>query len=92
MASGKCVQELEYEMIPYTPEELVEIANKEFAWCEGEMKKASRELGYGNEYEMIAYKTEELVEFGNKEFEWCEGEMKKASRELGYVNDYEMIP
>ncbi len=44
------LQELEYEMIPYTPEELVEIANKEFAWCEGEMKKASRELGYGDDW------------------------------------------
>jgi uncharacterized protein (DUF885 family) len=37
-------------MIPYTPEELVEIANKEFAWCEGEMKKASREMGYGDDW------------------------------------------
>ena len=37
-------------MIPYTPEELVEIANKEFAWCENEMKKASREMGYGDDW------------------------------------------
>lgn len=44
------IQELEFEMIPYTPEELVEIANKEFAWCEVEMKKASRELGYGDDW------------------------------------------
>lgn len=44
------IHELEYEMIPYTPEELVEIANKEFAWCEGEMKKASREMGYGDDW------------------------------------------
>ena len=44
------LQELEYEMIPYTPEELVEIANKEFAWCEAEMKKASRELGFGDDW------------------------------------------
>lgn len=44
------LQELEYEMIPYTPEELIEIANKEFAWCEAEMKKASRELGYGDDW------------------------------------------
>jgi uncharacterized protein (DUF885 family) len=42
--------ELRYEMIPYTPEELVEIANKEFAWCEAEMKKASREMGYGDDW------------------------------------------
>jgi uncharacterized protein (DUF885 family) len=44
------IDELRYEMIPYTPEELVEIANKEFAWCEAEMKKASREMGYGDDW------------------------------------------
>ena len=44
------LQELQYEMIPYTPEELIEIANKEFAWCEGEMKKASREMGYADDW------------------------------------------
>jgi uncharacterized protein (DUF885 family) len=37
-------------MIPYTPEELVEIANREFAWCEAEMKKASGELGYSDDW------------------------------------------
>ncbi|MEZ5426997.1 MAG: DUF885 family protein [Pyrinomonadaceae bacterium] len=47
---GALLQELEYEMIPYSPEELVEIANKEFAWCEAEMKKASREMGYGDDW------------------------------------------
>jgi uncharacterized protein (DUF885 family) len=44
------IDELRYEMIPYTPEELVDIANKEFAWCENEMKKASREMGYGDDW------------------------------------------
>src|SRR5262249_10577027 len=43
------ISELQYEMIPYTPEELIEIANKEMAWCETEMKKASRDLGYGDD-------------------------------------------
>ncbi|HXG83011.1 MAG TPA: DUF885 family protein [Pyrinomonadaceae bacterium] len=44
------LEELEYEMIPYAPEELVEIAEREFAWCEAEMKKASSELGYGDDW------------------------------------------
>jgi hypothetical protein len=44
------IDELKYEMIPYTPEELVQIANKEFAWCEAEMKKASRDMGYGDDW------------------------------------------
>jgi len=44
------MSELAYEMIPYTPEELVAIANKEYAWCEAEMKRASRELGFGDDW------------------------------------------
>ena len=42
--------ELASEMIPYTPEELIAIANKEMVWCETEMKKASRDLGYGDDW------------------------------------------
>lgn len=44
------IDELKYEMIPYTPEELVQIANKEFDWCIAEFKKVSREMGYGDDY------------------------------------------
>ncbi len=44
------LQQLQYEMIPYTPEQLIEIANKEFAWCEKELLKASQEMGYGNDW------------------------------------------
>ena len=42
--------ELRSEMISYTPEELIAIAEKEMAWCENEMKKASRDLGYGDDW------------------------------------------
>ncbi len=44
------VRQLQAEMIPYTPEELVDIANKEFAWCDAEMLKASREMGFGDDW------------------------------------------
>lgn len=44
------IEELSFEMIPYTPEELIEIANKEFEWCQVEFKKASREMGFGDDY------------------------------------------
>ncbi|HTD87622.1 MAG TPA: DUF885 family protein, partial [Candidatus Binatia bacterium] len=33
------------ECIAYTPEELIDIANSEFAWCEKEMKRAMDDLG-----------------------------------------------
>lgn len=44
------IRQLQYEMIPYSPEELVEIANKEFAWCDAELLKASREMGFGDDW------------------------------------------
>ncbi|WP_353480422.1 DUF885 family protein [Haliscomenobacter sp.] len=42
------IRQLKLEFIPYTPEELTEIANKEFAWCDAELLKASREMGFGD--------------------------------------------
>jgi uncharacterized protein (DUF885 family) len=42
--------ELQFEMIPYSPEELIGIADREFAWCENEMRRASEELGFGSEW------------------------------------------
>jgi uncharacterized protein (DUF885 family) len=44
------MSELAHEMISYTPEELIEIANKEFAWCDQEMLRASRDLGFGDDW------------------------------------------
>jgi len=44
------VKQLQFEMIPYTPEELIDIANKEFAWCDKEMLKASKDMGFGNDW------------------------------------------
>jgi hypothetical protein len=38
------------EMMPYTPEELLELAERELAWGEAELRAASRELGYGEDW------------------------------------------
>jgi uncharacterized protein (DUF885 family) len=43
-------EELAYEMIPYTPEELIRIAEREYAFSLSEMKKASREMGFGDNW------------------------------------------
>lgn len=37
--------ELAFEMIPYTPEELIAIGEKELAWCEAEIRSIAAELG-----------------------------------------------
>ncbi len=42
--------DLAYEMIPYTPRELIAIGEAEFAWCQERMLEASRELGFGEDW------------------------------------------
>ena len=71
------IKSLESEFISYTPEELVDIANKEFAWCEREMLKASAEMGFGDKWKdalekvkndhVEAGKQPELIEFLSEE-------------------------
>ncbi len=59
--------ELDSAMIPYTPAEMIAIANKEFAWCEVEMKKASHELGYGDDWKKALERTKnDYVEPGKQ--------------------------
>ena len=42
--------DLESDVIAYPPEEIIKIGEKEYSWCEKEMIKASRELGYGDDW------------------------------------------
>jgi uncharacterized protein (DUF885 family) len=51
--------ELQHEMIAYSPEELIAIANKEFAWCDAELKKASREMGFGDDWKAALEKVKQ---------------------------------
>jgi uncharacterized protein (DUF885 family) len=44
------IRDLQDEFIPYTPEELIQLAEKEFAWADAEMLKASREMGFGDNW------------------------------------------
>lgn len=44
------MESLAMEFIPYTPEQLIQTAEKQFDWCKNEMIKASRELGYGDDW------------------------------------------
>jgi uncharacterized protein (DUF885 family) len=41
---------LEAEMIPYTPEELIAIGEREFVWCDAEMKRAASDLGFDGDW------------------------------------------
>jgi uncharacterized protein (DUF885 family) len=42
--------DLRHAMIPYTPEELIALAEREYAFSEAEAKKAAREMGFGDDW------------------------------------------
>src|SRR5690606_35576730 len=41
---------LKEEMIAYSADDLLRLADQEFAWCEAELLKASQEMGFGNDW------------------------------------------
>ena len=55
------VEALHAAMIAYTPDELIKLANREFAWCDREMLRASNEMGFGNDWKKAAGGREEQV-------------------------------
>jgi uncharacterized protein (DUF885 family) len=58
--------ELKYEMIPYTPEQLLAIAEREYAWCLEEMEKAAAELGYDDWHDALEHVKNLYVEPGEQ--------------------------
>ena len=44
------IRELEDALIPYTPEQLIVLAEREFAWHEAEMKKNAQQMGFGDDW------------------------------------------
>lgn len=51
--------DLEREMIPYTPAELIAVAEKELAWCQAEWRKVAQEMGLGDDWKAALEKTKQ---------------------------------
>lgn len=82
------LSELAYEMIPYTPEELVEIANREFAWCEAEMKKASREMGHGDDWKKALEQVKNAYVEPGKQPQMIK---ELALEAIKYMDDHDLV-
>jgi uncharacterized protein (DUF885 family) len=44
---------LRFEMIPYSPEQIVQLAERELAWCQNEMTKAAAEMGFSDWHQAL---------------------------------------
>jgi len=82
------LSELRSEMIPYTPEELIAIAEKEMAWCENEMKKASRDLGYGDDWKKALEHVKNLYVEPGKQPEMIRDLALEA---IKFVEDHDLV-
>ncbi len=51
--------DLRHEMIPYTAEELIAIAEREYAFSLSEMKKAARQMGFGDDWKAAMEKVKD---------------------------------
>ncbi|KAJ4330342.1 hypothetical protein N0V87_010068 [Didymella glomerata] len=81
------LQELEAEWVAYTPEELVQIAEEEFKWCEDEMEKASKALGFDRPQEALEHVKNTFVEPG----EQVHVVRDLADEAIAYVERHDLI-
>jgi hypothetical protein len=82
------VRQLQYEMIPYSPDELVAIANREFAWCDAEMLKASAEMGFGNNWKAALEKVKNTYVPEGKQPEMI---MDLYHQSINFVRQHDMV-
>ncbi|MEZ5399438.1 MAG: DUF885 family protein [Bryobacteraceae bacterium] len=80
--------QLSAEMIPYTPEELIAIAEREFDWCDREMLRASRDLGYGEDWKKALEHVKTLHVEPGKQPELVRDQVREA---IAYVTSNGMI-
>lgn len=82
------IRQLQDELIPYTPEELIQIANKEFAWCDAEMLKASREMGFGDDWKKALEKVKNTYVPAGKQ---PEAIMKLYNESVAFLKQKELV-
>ncbi|WP_339697964.1 DUF885 family protein [Algoriphagus aquimarinus] len=81
-------KQLAFEMIAYNPEELIAEAEKQFAWCEKEMLKASNELGFGDDWKAALEMVKETYLPAG---EWPAEVIRLAEEATAYVEENDLI-
>ncbi|QNI31268.1 DUF885 family protein [Alloacidobacterium dinghuense] len=82
------LHELQFAMIPYTPEELIAIAEKEFAWNDAEMIRASREMGFGDDWKKALDKVKNTYVEPGKQTELARKYVLEA---LEFIDQHDLV-
>jgi len=81
-------QDLANEVISYTAEELMAIGEREFAWCEAEMKNAAKEMGFAEDWKAALEKVKSQFVPPGKQDAWV-AEMTRTA--IKFVKDRDLI-
>lgn len=82
------LNDLKFEFIAYTPEQLIEEANKQFAWCENEMLKASKAMGFGRDWKKALEKVKQSYVAPGQ---WQEDVNHLANEAVQFIEDRNLI-
>lgn len=82
------LQELDFEMIPYSPEELIAIGEKEFAWCEAEMKRTAAKMGFGKDWKAALARVKSLHVPPGKQDSLV---VEQARDAIKFVRDHKLV-
>jgi hypothetical protein len=84
-------EDLRHEMIPYTPEELIAIAEREYAFSLSEIKKAARQMGFGDDWKKAMEKVKDTYVEPGKQPEMIR-KLARDAEEFFEKNDWVTIP
>ncbi len=89
-AAGLAV-DLRHEMIPYSAEELIAIAEREYAFSLSEIKKAAREMGFGDDWKAAMEKVKDTYVEPGKQPELIRN-LARQAEEFFAQHDWLTIP
>ena len=82
------VDDLAGEMIAYSPEELLAIGEREFAWCELQLEAAATEMGFGTDWKAALAKVkEDHVEPGAQDAFVAQ----QAKEAIAFLDEHDLI-
>lgn len=82
------INRLQYEFIPYTPEELLEVGQSQLEWCRSEMVKAAQEMGFGDDWRSaLEYVKDQYVPAG----EQPEMINRLAEEAIAFIEDNDLL-
>jgi hypothetical protein len=84
-------EDLRYEMIPYSAEELIAIAEREYAFSLSEIKKAARQMGFGDDWKGAMEKVKNTYVEPGKQPDMIR-DLARQAEAFFDQNDYVTIP